>query len=117
MPAPIAVVCAMEWELLHICRMLTATAEEQPGVWRAELDAQPLVLHCCGMGMVNAAAGAQAVISRYAPRAMVNYGCAGAHRPELLPGDIVVGTRLVAYDNIRETPTGDNQYSGMHLLA
>jgi adenosylhomocysteine nucleosidase len=69
------------------------------------------------MGMVSAAAGAQAVISQAAPRAVLNYGCAGAHRADLLPGDIVVGTRLVAYDNVRETPDGEAHYSGMPLVA
>lgn len=114
---PLAILCAMEWELAHACRLLDASAADEPGVWRAELNAQPLVLSHCGMGMVSAAAGAQAVISRYAPRAMLNYGCAGAHRADLLPGDIVVGTRLVAYDNVRETPEGEVRYSGMPLVS
>ena len=58
--------------------------------------------------MVSAAAGTQHVIGRYAPRAILNYGCAGAHRADLLPGDVVVATDLVAYDNVRETSQGES---------
>jgi len=29
---------------------------------------------------------------------VLNYGCAGAHRADLLLGDVVVGTRVVAYE-------------------
>jgi adenosylhomocysteine nucleosidase len=86
-------------------------------VYVAELDAQPLVLAYSGMGMVSAAVAAQSVISRFSPRAVLNYGCAGAHRAELLLGDVVVGTRLVASDNLRETPDGTYRYNGMYYLA
>lgn len=106
----------MEWELAHSVRLLAARADGHC-TSVAELDAQPLVLAYSGMGMVSAAACAQSVISRFQPRAVVNYGCAGAHRLELLPGDIVVGTRVVGSDNVREAPDGDIRYSGMLYLA
>jgi adenosylhomocysteine nucleosidase len=114
---PIAIVCAMEWELAHALRAASGARRDGDYTYVAELDGQQVVLAYCGMGMVSAAAGAQAVISRYAPRAVLNYGCAGAHRLELLPGDIVVGTRVVASDNVRETPEGEVGYAGMHYLS
>jgi len=113
MMGPVAIICAMEWELRHALQLVSSCVEDVESMYRSELDGQPLVLACCGMGMVSAAAGASAVITRFAPRAVLNYGCAGAHRPDLLPGDIVVATRLVAYDNVRETPDGQVQYTGM----
>jgi len=97
----------MEWELAH--------ARAAVGL-REAIGEQPLVLAVCGVGMVSAAAQTQAVLLRYAPRAVINYGCAGAHRADLLPGDIVVGTRVVAYDNIRESPDGELRYGGMFYL-
>jgi adenosylhomocysteine nucleosidase len=110
----------MDWELTHLRRLVRVDFAED---WHdgqlayvGELDGQQLVVTVCGMGMVSAAAGTQYAISRYAPRAVFNYGCAGAHRPELLPGDIVVATRLVAYDSIREAPDGELRYRGMHYL-
>ena len=117
---PIAIVCALDWELAHLRGLLPGGTSED---WHdghlvhlGQLEHQPLVLAACGMGMVSAAAGTQYVISRYAPRAILNYGCAGAHRADLLPGDVVVATELVAYDNVRETAAGEVQYRGMTYL-
>src|ERR1043165_9330666 len=106
----------MEWELAHAIRAVASARVDRDCTYVGEVEGQPLVLAYCGMGMVSAAAGTQAVISRYAPRAVLNYGCAGAHRPELLLGDIVVGTRVIASDNVRETPLGDVDYAGMYYL-
>lgn len=114
--APIAIVCAMRMELEHAIQAVSAEASPDAGVWLAELDGQPLVLVLCGMGMVSAAAGTAMVIAQYAPRVVLNYGCAGAHRLDLLPGDIVVGTRLVAYDSVREAPSGEVRYTGMRYV-
>src|SRR3954452_683499 len=72
---PIAVICAVEWELAHL--------------QRAMLDTDAAVLKVCGIGMQRAAAAAQDLIDDHAPRAVLNYGCAGAHRADLLLGDIV----------------------------
>jgi adenosylhomocysteine nucleosidase len=102
--APIAILCALDWELAHAQAGLGSVGEA------------PVVLAVCGVGMVSAAAQTQAVISRSMPRAVLNYGCAGAHRAELLLGDIVVGTRVVAYDSVRETPDGESRYGGMFYL-
>ena len=67
--------------------------------------------------MVSAAAATQATLLQYAPRAILNYGCVGAHRLELLPGDLVVGEHVVAYDNYREDRDGSLEYHGMYFLA
>ncbi|HEY2594041.1 MAG TPA: 5'-methylthioadenosine/S-adenosylhomocysteine nucleosidase [Chloroflexota bacterium] len=106
MAGPIAVICAMEWELAHLQSQL----QHAP-------DAADLVLVISGMGMVSAAASTQDTITRHAPRAVVNYGCAGAHRSELLLGDLVIGEHVVAYDNRRETPEGRLEYRGMFYRA
>jgi adenosylhomocysteine nucleosidase len=117
---PIAIICALDWELAHLRGLLPdgPTEDWHDGhlAFLGQVGEQPLVLAACGMGMVSAAAGTQYVISRYAPRALLNYGCAGAHRADLLPGDVVVATDLVAYDNVRETPTGEALYCGMSYL-
>jgi len=117
MTRPIAIVCAMEWELAHAVRTFSKVTRDGIGSYLAEIEGVPLVLAYCGMGMVGAAAGTERVIQRYRPRAVLNYGCAGAHRLELLLGDVVVGTRVVAYDNARETPAGEVRYAGMPCLV
>jgi adenosylhomocysteine nucleosidase len=75
-----------------------------------------VVLSTCGIGMISAAAVTEAVIAHYAPAAVLNCGCAGAHRADLLPGDIVVGERVVAYDSRLEAPDGSVTYAGMRYL-
>jgi adenosylhomocysteine nucleosidase len=99
---PIAVICALEMELAHVRSRLTSEAD--------------VALVVSGVGMVSAAAAAQDTISRYAPRAVINYGCAGAHRLDLLPGDLVVGERVVAYESYRESTTGELEYNGMYYV-
>jgi len=106
----------MHWELAHAVQACPRATRESADVYLAEVAGAPLVLACCGLGMVNAAAGTERVIQRFHPRAVLNYGCAGAHRLELMLGDIVVGTRLVAYANVQETPSGEVRYSGMPYL-
>ncbi|MGE3913843.1 MAG: 5'-methylthioadenosine/S-adenosylhomocysteine nucleosidase [Chloroflexota bacterium] len=116
---PVAVICALEEELVHLRRALPPGREEwRVGrcAWRTELDGLPLVLVVCGMGMLTAAAVTESVIGQYGPAVVLNYGCAGAHRPELLPGDIVIGVQVVAYDNLREQPDGSQTYAGMRYL-
>jgi adenosylhomocysteine nucleosidase len=96
----------MDWELAHLQSQL----HQAP-------DAAELVLVVSGMGMVSAAAATQDTITRYSPRAVLNYGCAGAHRAELMLGDLVIGEHVVAYDNRRETPEGRLEYRGMFYRA
>ena len=116
---PIAVVCALECELAHL-RAAMADAEEDwfadRCAWIGRLYGRRVVLSMCGMGMTSAAAVTEAVIVRYQPLAVLNSGCAGAHRTDLLPGDIVVAERVVAYDNVREAPDGTLSFGNMHYL-
>jgi adenosylhomocysteine nucleosidase len=82
----LVVICAMEFEMAHL------------GAALAGVD-WPVELVVSGMGMANAATAAREVIEQHAPRAVINYGCAGAHRADLEIGDVVVGTHVVAYLN------------------
>ena len=57
--APIAVICALDDELLHLRAALPPGREEwrgSRGAWCTELDGQPIVLALCGIGMISAAA-------------------------------------------------------------
>src|SRR5689334_12894649 len=106
---PIAVICAIPDELVHLREALPPGQEEWRGnrcVWHTELDGEPVLLALCGIGMMAAAAVAESVICRYQPAAVLNFGCTGAHRADLLPGDMVIGERVVAYQNIIEGQDG-----------
>src|SRR4051794_9916091 len=118
-PRPIAVICALDDELMHLREALPPGREEWQGnrrVWHTELSGQPIVLALCGLGMIAAAATAESVILQYGPRAVLNFGCTGAHRRDLLPGDMVIGARVVAYDSVTHNPDGGETYYGMHYL-
>src|SRR5215212_7132340 len=112
----LAVVCALEEELRHLRAALPAGEE----VWHAgrqyevtALGGTTIVLARCGIGMLSAAAVTEATIGRWAPGAVLNFGCTGAHRDDLLPGDLVIAARVVAYDNVNVSPEGGEQYSRM----
>jgi adenosylhomocysteine nucleosidase len=56
------------------------------------------------------------VVGLYHPTAVLNFGCTGSHRAELLPGDMVIGERVVAYQNVIEGQDGTERYVGMKYL-
>ncbi len=110
--APIAVLCAMESELAHLRVCLPPPVVERHGGRHIEvtsLGSRQIILSRCGIGMASAAAAAEAAIQRFAPLAVLNYGCSGAHRADLLPGDIVIGERVVSLDRIMLEADGTEQ--------
>ncbi|MCA1724053.1 MAG: hypothetical protein LC748_07385 [Thermomicrobia bacterium] len=84
---------------------------------RVTFNDMPLVLTTCWVGMVAAAAATEAMIAHYAPRAILNYGCTGAHRDDLMLGDVVIGTACVAYDHGRLLPGGAFEHTPKRLRA
>ncbi len=117
--ALLAVMCAMDEELIHLRTILPRASEDWHAgrcAWVTTVDDHPIVLCCCGIGMSNAAATAEAVIGRYHPAAIFNYGCSGSHRVDLLPGDLVVGSRLVTPDRVVLKADGSERYVGMWYL-
>lgn len=118
-PQSIAIICALEEELCH----LRAALPSGEGEWHAgrfyevtALGGRRIVLARCGIGMLSAAAVAEGVIGRWQPEIVLNYGCTGAHRDDLLPGDIVVGERTVAYDSVKVAPDGGEEFKAMYFL-
>lgn len=59
--------------------------------------ARRLLLILCGVGPANAAAATERLVALYRPAAILHGGAAGAHMLDLLPGDVVVGTRYVQH--------------------
>lgn len=113
--APVGVVVAMESELQHLLALTTPVREEQIGPWRDQFVMAgdvPVVALCCGIGMVNAAAGSEHLIGRYAPRAIFNFGCVGAHRRDILPGDVIIGDGAVNHGAVHILANGDEYFPG-----
>ena len=122
---PIAVVVAMPQEMTHLEGLLRVHGARWEGADahgprrfdRIIFNEMPLVLTTCWVGMVAAAAATEAVIARYHPRAVLNYGCTGAHREDILLGDVVVGTSCVAYDHGRLRAGGTFEHTSKRLRA
>jgi nucleoside phosphorylase len=113
--APIGVVVAMESELQHLLNRVTLVREVADGPWLdrfVNAGDVSLIALCCGIGMVNAAAGAEHLIGRYALRAIFNYGCAGAHRRDILPGDVIIGDGTVHHGAVHILASGDEFFPG-----
>jgi adenosylhomocysteine nucleosidase len=105
----------METELRHLLARVEVTREERSGVWLdrwARLGETELVLVCSGMGMVSAAAATERLINAHRPRSIVNYGCSGAHRRDIMPGDVVIGERVVHHTAVHILASGEEFYAG-----
>jgi adenosylhomocysteine nucleosidase len=113
--APIGVVVAMESELQHLLHRVTPVREVRDGPWLARFVSAgnvPLIALCSGIGMVNAAAGTEHLIGRYEIRAILNYGCAGAHRRDILPGDVIIGDGTVHHGAVHILASGEEFFPG-----
>jgi adenosylhomocysteine nucleosidase len=113
--APIAIVVAMDSELVHLYKLATVEHEEKDGVWLdrfATIGGLPVVMTKCGIGLIAAAAATERVIDRHRPRAVLNFGCAGAHRRDIMPGDLIIGDRVVHHSKMHILATGEEHYTG-----
>jgi adenosylhomocysteine nucleosidase len=113
--SPIAIVVAMDSELLHLLEQVKVESEVIDGIWRdqfATIAGLPAVMTKCGIGIVSAAAATERVISRHQPRAVLNFGCAGAHRRDIMPGDVIIGDRVVHHNKVHILATGEERYMG-----
>jgi adenosylhomocysteine nucleosidase len=113
--APLGLVVAMEAELQHFLNAVTPEREVQDGPWRdrfVRAGGVPVIALCCGIGMTNAAAGTEHLLARHAPRAILNFGCAGAHRRDVLPGDVIVGDGTVHHGAVHILASGEEFFPG-----
>jgi adenosylhomocysteine nucleosidase len=118
--APIGVVVAMEAELQHLLDRVTPVREARDGPWLDRFvaaDDVPLIALCCGIGMTNAAAGTEHLIARHAPRAILNFGCAGAHRRDILPGDVIIGEGTVHHGAYHILASGEEFFPGQEYAV
>lgn len=116
----IGIVVAMDEELRHLLD-LAESVTQRPNTLRPLYDLtfgeRSVVLTRCGIGIVNAAATTEWLINLEQPDIIMNFGCAGAHRQDLLPGDVVIGTRLIQHSALHILPDGSEQYKGFHTMV
>lgn len=112
---PIGLVVAMDAELVHLLRAFPPTVSDGRAVWNfhhLRIGQHDVVAVRSGMGLINAAAATERMITEYAPRAILNYGCSGAHRRDIMPGDLVLGERVVHHSAMQVLKDGSERHSG-----
>lgn len=87
--------------LLDLLEQLTGQKAEvvERGIWhihRIHLGELLLSIVHSGPGMVNAGAATEALVIYEQPEVILNYGIAGAHTHDALPGDIIIATHVCA---------------------
>jgi adenosylhomocysteine nucleosidase len=94
----VAVMVAMEAELVHLRRRAEQVEHRMLNVWDAydlAIGGHRVVAVRSGIGMLNAAAATERVVATERPDVILNFGCAGAHRRDIMPGDVVIGAQTV----------------------
>jgi adenosylhomocysteine nucleosidase len=113
--SPIAIVVAMDVELRHLLDLVAAESEQIDGIWKDQFATAaelPVVMTKCGIGIVSAAAATERIIDRHQPRAVLNFGCAGAHRRDIMPGDVIISDRVVHHNRVHILANGEERYMG-----
>ena len=95
----IAIFAALGWECRPVLRQMRQVIRERAGdftVWRSVTSRHEVVLVKTGMGIVRAEAAARSIGNGGDCSLFMSTGCAGALAAELVPGDVVVATAVVA---------------------
>ncbi len=95
----IAIFAALRWECQPIVRQLRQVARERLAgctVWRGRSARHEVWLMQTGMGITHAAAAAEALSNADRFALFLSTGCAGALRPDLMPGDLAVATAVIS---------------------
>lgn len=97
----IGIITAMSSEQKQLARQLTETKESNKGPFRymeGEINNNKIVLMQCGIGKVNAAAGAVEMINNFQPDCIISTGVAGGIDDCLKVMDVVVSRNIVYHD-------------------
>ena len=114
MPGPIVVLVAMDAELVHLVGDLERRTGDLAGrpVYETEVAGASVTAVRIGMGMLNAASATERVIGTLNPSVILNYGCSGAHRQEIMPGDVILGERVVYHAAMSILRDGSERHTG-----
>ena len=105
----IGIIGAMAVEVETIRALLEGREEVTVGgtaFCTGKLRGKDAVAAVCGVGKVNAALCAQAMLLRFGPSLVVNVGVGGGLLPAMRIGDIAVATHVVQHD-MDTTPLGE----------
>jgi adenosylhomocysteine nucleosidase len=104
-----AILGAFDAEVEYIQKTMTAkrdTVCEAVTFTLGFLEGRHVVLTKVGVGKVNAAMTTTLLLEHFNPSEVIFTGIAGGLRPDLYPGDIVIGSRTAYHDFVYETVDG-----------
>ena len=97
----IAVMGALDAEIKILLDSMTHLKKVTHGgidFFKGKLKGQKIVLLKAGVGKVNAAYSTAVLTENFDPSLLIFTGVAGGLHPEAMPGDIVIGEKLVQFD-------------------
>lgn len=97
----LGIVCAMEKEARPVIDLMKISGESSYAsrrIVKGELCGVPAAVCVCGIGKVNAALGAVALVEKFGADIILNLGVVGSVAPDLKLGDIVVGDSAMQHD-------------------
>ncbi len=118
MSGPVVVICAMDSEAVHLRKRLENVHEEPLKAWRrtrGTISRTPVDLVVSGIGLISAAAATTAECLDNQPVAVLNYGCAGAHRKDIDPGDVIIGDKVIHLGSYILSPDGQRHPFGFRV--
>ncbi|MEJ1237795.1 5'-methylthioadenosine/adenosylhomocysteine nucleosidase [Chryseolinea sp. T2] len=105
----IAILGAFPEEVKYLLSQVTDKREtiiQRTSFTTGNLRGAPVVVALTGIGKVNAATTTMLMIGQFNPRVVLFTGIAGGINPQLMPGDIVIGTKVGYHDYGTLTPSG-----------
>ncbi|WP_026967885.1 5'-methylthioadenosine/adenosylhomocysteine nucleosidase [Algoriphagus terrigena] len=105
----IAIMGAMDQEIAILIDSMKSVKKVNKGgidFYTGKLKGQKIVLLKAGVGKVNAAYSTAVLMENYEPEMLIFTGVAGGLHPEAMPGDIVIGEKLVQFDFGQVDSTG-----------
>jgi adenosylhomocysteine nucleosidase len=105
----IAIMGALDQEIaILLDSMKTSKKVSRGGIdfYTGKLKGKKVVILKVGVGKVNSSYSTAVLTENFNPSRLIFTGVAGGFHPEAMPGDIVIGTKLVQYDFGQEDSTG-----------
>lgn len=110
----------MESEAVHLRDRLEEPEEIGLTRWRrtrGRIGGHVVDVIVSGIGLINAGAATTALCTLERPAAILNYGCSGAHREDIGPGDVIIADRVVHFSSLIVLPDGSRRYQGFSFYV
>lgn len=105
----IAIMGALDQEIAILLDSMSSSKKVNRGgidFYTGKLKGKKVVILKAGVGKVNASYSTAILTENFNPSMLIFTGVAGGLHPEAMPGDIVIGTKLVQYDFGQEDSIG-----------